>query len=48
MYYVIDLETSSRVTGISFSSEDEACEWINSTGIECPPCKYSIEYDGNV
>jgi hypothetical protein len=44
MYYIIDLEQTPpiKVPGISFTTKEAACTWIDSQPIACPICRYTI------
>ncbi len=44
MYYILDIENNppTVVAGVSFQTEEEACNWIDLSGSDCPACKYTI------
>jgi hypothetical protein len=44
MYYILDIENNppTIVPGVSFQTEEEACNWIDLSGVECPACKYTV------
>ena len=44
MYYIFNIENNPpvMVPGVSFQTEEEACNWINQSGVESPACTFSI------
>ncbi len=50
LYYILDLRVDppTPVPGADNLTMEQAIEWINNSGVECPPCSFTIISQGNI